>query len=590
MQFKLPAGIQIGGFRETAQRFSLSIVCAWMLFLLVVIDGSPGYYAIWALYGFFWCGAARLFAESRNWPENKYRLLAAVGAAVLGGAVFLAGSEARAGLDVFYIVPVLLSSLMFAPFMNREKDDILFWNYNLRFFGGAAIAFVVAALLFGGGSLALSFFSGFIFPLKELLGGKNPVEYYFYFCAILFAPYFALSLVPSPPAVEEAKAEYPPVCRFFAGWILAPLTVLYIALLYIYFGKVLIQWKLPEGTLAPMICAFGTIGVVTCMIAWPIRDTGSRLTRFVCRNFFRLLIVPALFLFAGVFERIHAYGVTEQRYLLAMGGVWFAMLVGFFAMRPSAPLKFIPMAMAVLLLIAAGGPWGAASVSLHDQKARLEALLARNHLFAGGKIVPAKNEIPYEDNRAVFSILDYLRDRQQEDAIAPWFEIPDAKYNDVYRFDHGQDKKVREISFGATLGLAPLYKQGSGVLLDFSAPKAPYAEDTEIAGFDYFIKGGFYAASAREESDASRFVRVWNSGVLSVSDKKGRKVDFDLAAYIAPRMNENAPGRNAKAMIFEKSEAGLKVRLTVEKMSVMSHQNKKPEIRSFNYILLIGAD
>src|SRR5690625_7143956 len=44
----------------------------------------------------------------------------------------------------------------------------------------------------------------------------------------------------------EKKVEYPVVLKFFAQFILIPLLIIYLVILYIYSLKILFQWELPR--------------------------------------------------------------------------------------------------------------------------------------------------------------------------------------------------------------------------------------------------------------------------------------------------------------------------------------------------------
>ena len=91
-------------------------------------------------------------------------------------------------------------------------------------------------------------------------------------------------------------------------------------------------------------------------------------TAFFLRIWPYILIVPIVLLAYALYLRIGAYGVTPDRYLLALFGLVLAILVvlqRFPTLRGDIRLMVVVPALA--LLLASFGPQGASSVSLRSQ-------------------------------------------------------------------------------------------------------------------------------------------------------------------------------------------------------------------------------
>ena len=126
---------------------------------------------------------------------------------------------------------------------------------------------------------------------------------------------------------------------------------------------------------------------------------------------FYLAIIPLLvMLFAAIGQRISEYGVTEKRYVLTILGMSLLLLAFYFLLSKSKNIKFIPMSLFAVCLIALWGPISASNMSLRSQTHRLESLLMKNQLLEDGKATSANNinDISDSDAHHISSILDYI--------------------------------------------------------------------------------------------------------------------------------------------------------------------------------------
>ena len=163
---------------------------------------------------------------------------------------------------------------------------------------------------------------------------------------------------------------------FIANYLLVPLCLIYMFILYAYFAKILFQGQLPRGNLAYMVTGFGFIGVLTHLAVYPMRETGTRLLQQFYNHFYTIAIVPILLLAFGLYTRISEYGLTEDRYALVICCLWLSGLsVIYVAYRRLAHIKYIPMILCVLSLIAATGPLSAPWLSVNSQVHQLRIKL-----------------------------------------------------------------------------------------------------------------------------------------------------------------------------------------------------------------------
>src|SRR5262249_57228370 len=83
-----------------------------------------------------------------------------------------------------------------------------------------------------------------------------------------------------------------------------------------------------------------------------------------------------------------SYGVTDQRYLMALIGLWALLLAGFRIIRGSDfDLRLVPGVLALLLAAASFGPGGAVGFSVMSQKSELASVLTEKGMLVDGKVV-----------------------------------------------------------------------------------------------------------------------------------------------------------------------------------------------------------
>ena len=133
--------------------------------------------------------------------------------------------------------------------------------------------------------------------------------------------------------------------------------------------------------------------------------------------------------------RIDDYGITIKRYIVLSLGIWLS-VVCVYTIIGKTNIKFIPVSLAIMLMLISFGPWGMFSVSEHYQVKRLKAILEKAAILKDGKIqnesilnmknngsLEFKNERLLSDSlhNEVYSILDYMDDFHGFAAIRSWY-------------------------------------------------------------------------------------------------------------------------------------------------------------------------
>lgn len=431
-------------FQDTVKRFPLSCLYAVLMFFVAVSENhnwdifpQEEPFAAFFAGGFFIFGLFVLLSESLDWSLGRQYALSFLIVVAFGTLVFTSDQYER---HILFIFPALLLLIMSAPFVFRESGNTAFWHFNAVMWVNVVISMIAAIILGGGASAAVA-------AIDFLFGVDVDHDVYadiWAFACILFAPFYVFSQLPRDFNASVAIPAYEIILKFIANWLLAPLVVIYMVILYAYFLKIVFEWNLPQGQLASITTGFGGAGVAVYLISWPFRETGSWLVRAVHKYFFPALIVPVLMMAVSIIVRLNEYGLTEERYMIALTALWFAVVIILFLMRQKA-LKLIPLILGCAMIVASFGPWGAVSLSGYSQFQRLQALLIQNNLLQNGKIVPLEGEISFADEKGINSILRYFDRRKELDRIKKAFPLKEGVWGD-YNVDMIKQMNLEYIS------------------------------------------------------------------------------------------------------------------------------------------------
>lgn len=295
----------------------------------------------------------------------------------------------------------------FSPFFSKGNVDE-FWEYNKTLFLRICISALYSAVLFIGLSVAL-------LSIDNLLGiNIKDIRYpqLFMFLVGIFNTCFFLAGVPKLEKETEIKAVYPKALKIFVQFVLIPLVTVYIGILYLYTGKILVQWELPNGWVSYLVLSFSIVGIFSLLLLYPIRNKEeNKWVNIYSKGYYWALVPLIGLLLFSIYVRISEYGVTINRYFVATLGVWLTGIVIYFIFSKLKSIKVIPLSMCVVALAISFGPIGAFSVSERSQLGRFEEVLERNEMLdENNRIIPKSGgkEIPFEERKELSSLVDYI--------------------------------------------------------------------------------------------------------------------------------------------------------------------------------------
>ena len=453
---------------ETIKRFPFVVVSAALsLFMLwTAIDEAdwfdPGH-IFGAIIGIGMFFAIALFAERSSKPKLHW-IISLLGIVLLVGYGLYVGDKPEDNLIEIYRFALFLLAVhalvSFAGFL-RSGTLTGFWEFNKILFLRFLLALLFSGVCLGG--LAI----GMLAVDQLLLDGDviKPEAYgkLFLVVGMLFNTLFFLAGVPRNIDALEKEQVYPKGLKIFSANLLLPLVVLYLAILYTYGLKILIEWEWPKGWTGWLVLSFSVLGILALLLLWPLskREENRWIPRFT--RWFYLAVLPLIgLLFAAIFRRISEYGVTENRYFVVLLAAWLTGISLYFLLSKGKNIKFIPISLCGIALFSSFGPWSAFAVSTRSQVARFEGLVIKNEMLVEGKIDRVKGaEATIEDQEEMRDILGYLDERDELDELTTYIE------EDI------QGEDVDSYSFASHIGIgygrSPLLPNGSNRSFLFDA-------------------------------------------------------------------------------------------------------------------------
>jgi len=416
---------------------------------------------------------------------------------------------------IYNITAHLLVS--FIPFIFSKQING-FWQHNKILFIRIWTSILFSGVLYIGLALALvSMKLLFEIDIHE----KLYLDIYI-FIAGIFNTWFFLSGIPEDFDELDAIEAYPKGLKIFSQYILLSLLALYLVILYFYGGKILLSWDWPKGIVSYLIICVSILGILTFLLLYPYGNLkGNAWIKKASKIFYVVLIPLLVILFIAILMRIDDYGITIKRYVVLFLGIWLCVVCAY-TILGKTNIKFIPVSLAVMLLLISFGPWGMFSVSEHYQVKRLKAILEKAAILKDGKIqhetifnnkhdnLEFKNEKLLSDSlhNEVYSILDYMDDFHGFSAIRSWYSqnidsIVDAKFKSKNDNDYYYNEA--EIYMNAMgLEYETRYEAESQDFKNFNV-KTEDDELTKVTGFDYVRDFSNYFYLDSDEANVVKF-------------------------------------------------------------------------------------
>lgn len=334
-------------------------------------------------------GISVLFAAKMlSQRVGKELLWQSTGLLILVGFYFILPSKEDDFDEVFayVLVPTYILAHLFVSFAAyiNKKSEYDFWEFNKNLFIISILTAIFTFVLTAGVNLALLAIENlFNWNFNEKIYGKTAAVIGIVGNTLIFLLFTSTGV-----KSLEQPTKYPVVLKFFTQFILIPLLLLYVVILYLYTGKIVLNWELPQGWVSYLVLAYSIVGILALLLVHPLRNEAARSWVAIFSKIFYFSLFPLLILlFTAIFTRILEYGYTEPRYYVLLLALWLTSVQLYFIFNKKATIKFIPMSLFVFGLFALLFPYfNSFAVANRSQKAQLEQLLTDNNLLSNGKI------------------------------------------------------------------------------------------------------------------------------------------------------------------------------------------------------------
>ncbi|HUI91179.1 MAG TPA: DUF4153 domain-containing protein [Chitinivibrionales bacterium] len=351
----------------------------------------------------------RMAAES-EWIQKKLALILELCSVAFTALYFFSLPNAALKTShesMFWLYLVISCLLPFISVKSCLRCDTLFWHLHANLFSRSLITALYTVVILGGTSTALAAIDA-LFKTKLLEHQEIRIVIVTLW---IFTPLFFLAGVPELRNTEEITAYKPGWIKNIALFVLLPLTTVYLGILYAYTGKIIAQWKLPDGMVSYLVLSFAAFGIASLMIVFPFqKDENSKWSAWFGRPFYYLQFPLLVLLAVAIYTRASEYGVTFRRYYVVELAVWLLFISVFMTVRKNKNLIMVPLSLFAFAFCSSFGPWSADNVSFLNQKARLNAILRKYSLIENGKLAKSRDELPKKVKADICSITKYLYD------------------------------------------------------------------------------------------------------------------------------------------------------------------------------------
>lgn len=405
---------QFSGLGDSFLRFPVTAILSFILMGLLITQNERNIQGIYetdtlrrmamvTAIGMLLSISLKHLAE-RFWPDKPALLITAVPALAVMVLYYIFYTEEMNMVSTVRFVGTLLILIIAIFYTLRLKLTENYEHYVVRVFNGLFITILYSGVLYFG-------ISAIIFTINALFDADIDGKWFFYFFLVVTFIFGALMFLSKLPRKEENLDEhlYSKALKVLLLYIVIPLITIYTGILYVYFIKILVTQEWPRGLVSNLVLWYSVVSAAVIFFITPILHENQLARLF--RTWFPRILLPILaMMFVSIAKRIYQYGVTENRYLVVLLGLWVLTAMLYFIIKKKLNNIFLPVSLSILAVISIFGPLSAFSVSNFSQNQRFSTLLERNNMLVSGEVVPGTN-VSEEDRKNISSIVSYFESR-----------------------------------------------------------------------------------------------------------------------------------------------------------------------------------
>ena len=325
----------------------------------------------------------RTFTHTQNYAAN-------FGVIMIGLASYWLLDQRAQNIEswVPYTFICLLIASHFAlaslPFLS-EKGSENFWEFNRQMLAHFITGLIFSFLLWGGLSAAL-------LALDKLFELEINYRMYPTWAALswgLLSTGYFMWKFPSDLAFDQEEMVFDRAYLTITKYLFVPIAILYFAILYAYGIKILLELSLPKGWVSSLCIGFTLVGIFAWLLNYFLPSSHPNRFLAAFKRWFWPMIFPILILlFIGIGRRISEYGITEERYVVAMIAACLLANTLYFSFVPATKQRLwvLPLSVALFSLLTVIGPFNARNVSLRNQSRQLFSLLQKEGIWNGSNL------------------------------------------------------------------------------------------------------------------------------------------------------------------------------------------------------------
>jgi hypothetical protein len=423
------------GIRLSLTKYPISILFAAIAAMLLINITAAKWndmedlfaYIIGCAMGISLFFAIHTALQNKPWPGYVKGLVMVMGLGILWLIVSDIKNQMDSGSDQSQAIQIfgygLLTHLVvaFLPFIGNFKINA-FWQYNKSLFIRAFTTVLYTGVLFAG-------ISGAILAITQLFDvdfGSKIYAYLWYIMALPMSVIIFCAGVPTDINELESSTDLPKGLRIFVQFILIPLVVLYLLILYAYMGKIIVQWSLPQGWVTILIMVFSVLGMLAMLLVHPYQhQKENSWVKWYTKGYYVALLPLLILQYVAIFTRIGDYGFTAPRWAVLAITVWLTWITLYNVFFKGRNIVLIPLTLFITAFLFLLGPLSHKSISISSQTAKINRLLTELNLVKNGKLLVYKDN-PKTDSLMgeLYSATRYLNRNYQKTGLEPYLKYP----------------------------------------------------------------------------------------------------------------------------------------------------------------------
>ncbi|CAA6822107.1 MAG: Unknown protein, partial [uncultured Sulfurovum sp.] len=490
------------------------------------------------------------------------------------------------GMRHFLLGTAFFFMIFWAPFIFRKSDNDTFWEHAQSIIFGLITAIFFSIIVYGGLAAAL-------FAIEKLFHFDIQSVRYGQLAILIFGIFginFFLSQIPKHPLFLEVR-PYSKIKRLFAKNILAPIAIVYFIILFTYTAKILINMTWPSGTLSWIIVAFSFVAIISFLFLSPYLKKSSLTQRLIWFAIFLQTIVLGM----ALWIRVEEYGISYNRYLLGLFGLWLALMSLYFMLFEKAKQKWLFIFASLFIFVSQFGPYSATNITKQSQVDRLVKLIETAH--------PRSEELDMKRKYEISDGLAYVEDHYELKTFKKIIPSIFKKYTRAKEKQNNEEiyasqEYIYNFASYATKELGfkfvskwdwKSYERNNGVEVETHSFYSSYNNERTLKtkGYDWLVNFNIYSYETVQSIKIDKNLSIAsNKQTLKVQEQEQKRtlLTVNLNTFIKTILkNSNSNGELTQdELTYEHDNNSSRIKIMFQSLNI----NKNENIDSFNAKIL----